>query len=98
MGIWQDHRRSWKFAKTRQHASLYSLLSFSDLLSFRHGSQLYWVRCERFYHGATADREHRKPISLISHSDVRYRGILAGIDPVASTIQLSNGALVSCVR
>ncbi|KAM5532318.1 hypothetical protein V8D89_013997 [Ganoderma adspersum] len=31
-----------------------------------------------------------KPISLISHSDVRYRGILAGIDPVASTIQLSN--------
>ena len=33
----------------------------------------------------------RKPISLISHSDVRYRGILAGIDPVASTIQLSNG-------
>ena len=33
----------------------------------------------------------RKPISLISHSDVRYRGILAGIDPQASTIQLSNG-------
>ncbi|KAI0077109.1 hypothetical protein K474DRAFT_1643733 [Panus rudis PR-1116 ss-1] len=31
-----------------------------------------------------------KPISLISQSDVRYRGILAGIDPVASTIQLSN--------
>ncbi|KAF7799598.1 hypothetical protein EIP86_010836 [Pleurotus ostreatoroseus] len=31
-----------------------------------------------------------KPISLISHSDVRYRGILAGIDPQASTIQLSN--------
>ncbi|KAJ3782330.1 Scd6-like Sm domain-containing protein [Lentinula aff. detonsa] len=30
-----------------------------------------------------------KPISLVSHSDVRYRGILAGIDPVASTIQLS---------
>ncbi|KAH9023982.1 hypothetical protein EDB85DRAFT_2075241 [Lactarius pseudohatsudake] len=27
---------------------------------------------------------------LISHSDVRYRGILAGIDPAASTIQLSN--------
>ena len=38
-----------------------------------------------------ADRLCRKPISLISHSDVRYRGILAGIDPVASTIQLSNG-------
>ena len=33
----------------------------------------------------------RKPISLISQSDVRYRGILAGIDPVQSTIQLSNG-------
>ncbi|KAG6895503.1 hypothetical protein C0993_009505, partial [Termitomyces sp. T159_Od127] len=32
-----------------------------------------------------------KPISLVSHSDVRYRGILAGIDPAASTIQLSNG-------
>ncbi|KAI0027644.1 Scd6-like Sm domain-containing protein [Vararia minispora EC-137] len=31
-----------------------------------------------------------KPISLVSHSDVRYRGILAGIDPNASTIQLSN--------
>jgi len=31
-----------------------------------------------------------KQISLISHSDVRYRGILAGIDPAASTIQLSN--------
>lgn len=31
-----------------------------------------------------------KPISLISQSDVRYRGILAGIDPAASTIQLSN--------
>ncbi|KII88325.1 hypothetical protein PLICRDRAFT_175924 [Plicaturopsis crispa FD-325 SS-3] len=31
-----------------------------------------------------------KPISLVSHSDVRYRGILAGIDPQASTIQLSN--------
>ncbi|KAG6840828.1 hypothetical protein C0991_004051 [Blastosporella zonata] len=34
-----------------------------------------------------------KPISLISHSDVRYRGILAGIDPAASTIQLSNDLL-----
>ncbi|KAL0946386.1 hypothetical protein HGRIS_012616 [Hohenbuehelia grisea] len=31
-----------------------------------------------------------KPISLTSHSDVRYRGILAGIDTTASTIQLSN--------
>ncbi|KAK7693927.1 hypothetical protein QCA50_003501 [Cerrena zonata] len=31
-----------------------------------------------------------KPISLVSQSDVRYRGILAGIDPVQSTIQLSN--------
>lgn len=31
-----------------------------------------------------------KRISLISHSDVRYLGILAGIDPTASTIQLSN--------
>ncbi|KAK0482714.1 Scd6-like Sm domain-containing protein [Armillaria novae-zelandiae] len=30
-----------------------------------------------------------KPISLISQSDVRYRGILAGIDANASTIQLS---------
>ena len=37
---------------------------------------------------------YRKPISLISHSDVRYRGILAGIDPAASTIQLSNGRRV----
>ena len=36
----------------------------------------------------------RKPISLISHSDVRYRGILAGIDPHASTIQLSNGEFI----
>ncbi|EAU88913.1 hypothetical protein CC1G_10559 [Coprinopsis cinerea okayama7 len=31
-----------------------------------------------------------KTISLISHSDVRYRGILAGIDPQASTISLQN--------
>ncbi|EIM89560.1 uncharacterized protein STEHIDRAFT_118741 [Stereum hirsutum FP-91666 SS1] len=31
-----------------------------------------------------------KTISLISHSDVRYRGVLAGIDPAAATIQLSN--------
>ncbi|TDL24696.1 hypothetical protein BD410DRAFT_785388 [Rickenella mellea] len=31
-----------------------------------------------------------KPISLISHSDVRYRGILAGIDAANSTIQLQN--------
>ena len=30
----------------------------------------------------------RKPISLISHSDIRHRGTLAGIDPQASTIQL----------
>ncbi|KAF9021394.1 hypothetical protein BDZ89DRAFT_243785 [Hymenopellis radicata] len=29
-----------------------------------------------------------KPISLSSHSDVRYRGILAGIDPAASTVQV----------
>lgn len=40
---------------------------------------------------------NRKPISLISHSDVRYRGILAGIDPAASTIQLSNGTRVPAV-
>lgn len=39
----------------------------------------------------TSDHSSRKPISLISHSDVRYRGILAGIDAQASTIQLSNG-------
>ncbi|TFY74975.1 hypothetical protein EWM64_g9037, partial [Hericium alpestre] len=38
-----------------------------------------------------------KPISLISHSDVRYRGILAGIDPAASTIQLSNGNVLPLV-
>lgn len=45
--------------------------------------------------GACTDHPlHRKPISLISHSDVRYRGILAGIDPAASTIQLSNGVLI----
>jgi len=31
-----------------------------------------------------------KPISLVSHSDIRYRGILHGIDPVASTISLAN--------
>jgi hypothetical protein len=47
------------------------------------------------YDGLTAAppplQPYRKPISLISHSDVRYRGILAGIDPAASTIQLSNG-------
>lgn len=42
----------------------------------------------------TDDPQRRKTISLISHSDVRYRGVLAGIDPAASTIQLSNGAFV----
>lgn len=31
-----------------------------------------------------------KSISLLSHSDVRYRGILAGLDPSNSTIQLRN--------
>ncbi|EJD02280.1 uncharacterized protein FOMMEDRAFT_168778 [Fomitiporia mediterranea MF3/22] len=31
-----------------------------------------------------------KAISLLSHSDVRYRGILAGLDPSNSTIQLRN--------
>jgi len=31
-----------------------------------------------------------KPISLISHSDIRYRGILHGIDAAASTISLAN--------
>jgi len=31
-----------------------------------------------------------KPISLVSHSDIRYRGILHGIDPAASTISLAN--------
>lgn len=79
--------------KTCQHASLSILFSFSDLLSFSHGSQLYWVRRKRLGLRAVAHLHCRKPISLISHSDVRYRGILAGIDPVASTIQLSNGAL-----
>lgn len=34
---------------------------------------------------------HRKAISLLSHSDVRYRGILAGLDPSSATIQLRNG-------
>ncbi|KLO14663.1 hypothetical protein SCHPADRAFT_903076 [Schizopora paradoxa] len=31
-----------------------------------------------------------KSIALLSHSDVRYRGILAGLDPLNSTIQLQN--------
>lgn len=57
-----------------------------------HGSKLHRVRPLLLL---TPLRAHlfypRKPISLISHSDVRYRGILAGIDPAASTIQLSNG-------
>ncbi len=33
----------------------------------------------------------RKPISLVSLSDIRYRGILHGIDPANSTISLANG-------
>jgi hypothetical protein len=32
-----------------------------------------------------------KIINLTSAHDVRYRGVLAGIDPVQHTIQLSNG-------
>jgi hypothetical protein len=58
-------------------------------LSSRHGAQFHRVGfCWPFCRALTVPR---KPISLISHSDVRYRGILAGIDPAASTIQLSNG-------
>lgn len=50
-----------------------------------------------FVHAKLTLPQSRKPISLISHSDVRYRGILAGIDPAASTIQLSNGISISCL-
>lgn len=62
-------------------------------LSPSHGPQFYRVRC-LLITALNTEREVRKPISLISHSDVRYRGILAGIDPANSTIQLSNGMLI----
>jgi hypothetical protein len=56
------------------------------------GSAMHMERLTQpFFHPLIS---RRKPISLISHSDVRYRGILAGIDPTASTIQLSNGQFV----
>ncbi len=97
LDVWQDLHRSWKFVEnmtTCQHTRRQRHSHLSDLLSFSHGSQFYWVRK---INGSiavhVAQQPCRKPISLISHSDVRYRGILAGIDPVASTIQLSNGML-----
>ena len=71
---------------------LCSLLSFIMALSFI-GSAL----CSTLSTGSCW-RSDRKSISLISHSDVRYRGTLAGIDPGASTIQLSNGAHFSFFR
>ena len=58
------------------------------------GSEFYWVSLRALCLSDVRTYlvfQYSKPISLISHSDVRYRGILAGIDPAASTIQLSNG-------
>lgn len=72
-----------------------TLLRFFLLTQFKYhnGPLFYRVRPSNICHvrPLTARSDYRKPISLISHSDVRYRGILAGIDPAASTIQLSNG-------
>ena len=33
-------------------------------------------------------------IYLVSHSDIRYEGVLVNIDPVESTLTLQNGARV----
>ena len=93
------HRRA-PSPRTRPHQS-YSTLAFSNSLThFVHVSiTTPWPPASSgstILHTSQAPRTdpawHRKPISLISQSDVRYRGILAGIDPAASTIQLSNGA------
>jgi len=70
--------------------------SFPAGLSPSHGPQFYRVRC-LLTTALNTEREVSKPISLISHSDVRYRGILAGIDPANSTIQLSNGMSIPVV-
>ena len=77
-----------KVASTRS-SFLSSLCAFFD----GHGSEFHRVCPPSPFSAVSivADDVYRKPISLISHSDVRYRGILAGIDPAASTIQLSNG-------
>ena len=62
------------------------------------GYKLHWVGEFRCILKLTRDAyqqpfspSRRKPISLLSISDVRYRGILAGLDPANSTIQLRNG-------
>jgi len=82
--------------QTRQHASVkrqlqVSLSSVSIILSLSWLKVLSGACLEYGGLEILTDGELRKPISLISHSDVRYRGTLAGIDPQASTIQLENG-------
>ena len=77
--------------------SLFTCVLLLAKFKYRHGPFVHRVRLpcplpDIVHHDRWATPSpYRKPISLISHSDVRYRGILAGIDPAASTIQLSNG-------
>jgi hypothetical protein len=76
------------------HPFFFSLLSLLlTQFKYHYGPLFYRVRSSNICRllPLIDSSDDRKPISLISHSDVRYRGILAGIDPAASTIQLSNG-------
>jgi hypothetical protein len=84
--LWSQTRQ------TRVHfAFLFLTLAFLSQIITKNGFKFHWVSSKSTFHWILIIFGHRKPISLISHSDVRYRGILAGIDPAASTIQLSNG-------
>ena len=85
------------------HFSLaFSFYCICPISSNENGDQLHRVRClaaacwphDPLLIGCISPT-YRKAISLLSHSDVRYRGILAGLDPLNSTIQLRNGERLS---
>ena len=93
---------SYSFALTLtilDRQPLHSLLNSQIISSVTDdGYKLHWVGEFRCILKLTRDAyqqpfspSRRKPISLLSISDVRYRGILAGLDPANSTIQLRNG-------
>ena len=53
------------------------------------GTSLSFLSLKRNKESSRLITRVRKPIYLVSHSDVKYKGILAGIDKANSTIQLS---------
>jgi len=95
---WSELPKGWAQAtQLHQLSSLFPPLTTFNFY-FVLFSPLSWLSASLglfhvpLYRLGSCWRSDRKSISLISHSDVRYRGTLAGIDPGASTIQLSNGA------